>query len=48
MYTVEIVKDKFWILEDVGIKLGTLRRTKSSNFEVIIKEDDLKLLASML
>lgn len=45
MYTVEIVKDKFWILEDAGIKLGTLRRTKSSDFEVIIKEDGLETLS---
>ena len=45
MYTVEIVKDKFWILEDAGIKLGTVRRTKSSDFEVIIKEDGLETLS---
>lgn len=45
MYTVEIVKDKFWILEDAGIKLGTVRRTRSSDFEVIIKEDGLETLS---
>ena len=45
MYTVEIVKDKFWILEDAGIKLGTVRRTKSSDFEVIIKEDGVETLS---
>ena len=45
MYTVEIVKDKFWILEDAGIKLGTLRRTKSSDFEVIIREDGVETLS---
>ena len=27
MYTVEIVKDKFWIVEDAGIKLGLIRKT---------------------
>lgn len=45
MYTVEIVKDKFWILEDSGIKLGTVRRTKSSDFEVIIKEEGQEVLS---
>jgi len=45
MYTVEIVKDKFWILEDSGIKLGTIRRTKSSDFEVIIREDGFETLS---
>lgn len=45
MYTVEIVKDKFWILEDAGIKLGTIRRTKSSDFEVIIREDGFETLS---
>ena len=45
MYTVEIIKDKFWILEDSGIKLGTIRRTKSSDFEVIIREDGFETLS---
>lgn len=45
MYTVEIVKDKFWILEDAGIKLGTVRRTRSSDFEVIIREDGVETLS---
>ena len=45
MYTIEIVKDKFWILEDAGIKLGTIRRTKSSDFEVIIREDGFETLS---
>jgi hypothetical protein len=45
MYTVEIIKDKFWIVEDAGIKLGTIRRTKSSDFEVIIREDGLEILS---
>jgi hypothetical protein len=38
MYTTEIVKNKFWILEDAGVKLGTIRRTNSEYFEVIIKD----------
>jgi len=38
MYTVEIVKDKFWIVEDAGIKLGLIRRTESSDFEVIMQD----------
>lgn len=38
MYTIEIVKDKFWILEDSGIKLGIIRKTRSSDFEVITKD----------
>ena len=25
MYTKEIVKDKFWILENAGVKIGTIR-----------------------
>ena len=32
MYTVEIVKDRFWIVEDAGIKLGLIRKTQSSDF----------------
>lgn len=38
MYTVEIVKDRFWIVEDAGIKLGLIRKTKSSDFEVIMQD----------
>jgi len=38
MYTVEIVKDKFWIVEDAGIKLGIIRKTKYSHFEVIMRD----------
>ena len=38
MYTVEIVKDKFWIVEDAGIKLGLIRKTGSSDFEVIMQD----------
>ena len=38
MYTVEIVKDKFWIVEDAGIKLGLIRKTEYSHFEVIMRE----------
>ena len=45
MYTVEIVKDKFWIVEDAGIKLGLIRKTRSSDFEVIIREDGIETLS---
>lgn len=45
MYTIEIVKDKFWIVEDAGIKLGIIRKTKSSDFEVIIKEEGQEVLS---
>lgn len=38
MYTVEIVKDRFWIVEDAGIKLGLIRKTKTSDFEVIMQD----------
>ena len=38
MYTVEIVKNRFWIVEDAGVKLGLIRKTESSVFEVIINE----------
>ena len=38
MYTVEIIKDKFWIVEDSGIKLGLIRKTGSSDFEVIMQD----------
>lgn len=38
MYTVEIIKDKFWIVEDAGIKLGLIRKTQSSDFEVIMQD----------
>ena len=38
MYTVEILKDKFWIVEDAGIKLGLIRKTRSSDFEVIMQD----------
>lgn len=47
MYTVEIVKDKFWIVEDAGIKLGLIRKTKSSDFEVIIREDGVNETLSL-
>lgn len=45
MYTVEIVKDRFWIVEDAGIKLGIIRKTQSSDFEVIIREDGFETLS---
>jgi len=36
MYTTEIVKDRFWILEDSGVKLGTIRKS-GETFEVILR-----------
>ncbi len=42
MYTTEIIKDKFWILEDAGVKLGTIRKKDDSDFEVIIRNEELK------
>lgn len=38
MYTVEIVKNKFWIVEDAGVKLGLIRKTETSDFEVIMQD----------
>jgi|TARA_Y100000022_G_scaffold96904_1_gene83507 hypothetical protein len=44
MYTTEIIKDKFWILEDAGVKLGTIRKKDDSNFEVIIRNEGIDIL----
>ena len=45
MYTTEIIKDKFWILEDAGVKLGTIRQEDStSNFEVIMRSKGVEYL----
>jgi len=41
MYTKEIVKDKFWILENAGIKIGTIRFCSSNDFELNIRQSDL-------
>jgi len=41
MYTKEIVKDKFWILENAGIKIGTIRFCSSDDFELNIRQSDL-------
>ena len=40
IYTKEIVKDKFWILENSGVKIGTIRFCSSDDFELNIKEED--------
>jgi hypothetical protein len=46
MYTVEIVKDRFWIVEDAGIKLGLIRKIRSSDFEVIMQDAiDIEILS---
>ena len=39
IYTKEIVKDKFWIVENSGVKIGTIRFCSSDDFELNIKED---------
>ena len=46
MYTIEIIKDKFWIVEDAGVKLGTIRRSSSSDFEVIMNDELVVVLLS--
>ena len=38
MYTTEIVKDKFWIVENSGVKVGTIRNCSSDLFEVNIRD----------
>ena len=44
MYTTEIVKDRFWILEDSGVKLGTIRKS-GENFEVILRGEGVEDLS---
>ena len=39
-YTKEIIKDKFWIVEDAGVKVGTIRKCSSDTFEINIRDDD--------
>tara|TARA_A200000159_G_C7167037_1_gene273773 strand:- start:181 stop:672 length:492 start_codon:yes stop_codon:yes gene_type:complete len=46
MYTTEIIKDKFWILEDAGVKLGTIRKKDDSDFEVIIRSKGVEILST--
>ena len=41
IYTKEIVKDKFWILENSGIKIGTLRFCSSDDFVVNVTNTDI-------
>ena len=43
IYTKEIVKDKFWILENSGVKIGTIRFCSSDDFELNIKEEDVAI-----
>lgn len=40
IYTTEIVKDKFWIVEDAGVKVGTIRKCSSDDFELNIRSVD--------
>ena len=46
MYTTEMIKDKFWILEDAGVKLGTIRKKDDSDFEVIIRNEGIEILST--
>ena len=46
MYTTQIIKDKFWILEDAGVKLGTIRKKDDSDFEVIIRNEGIEILST--
>ena len=41
IYTTEIVKDKFWIVENSGVKIGTIRFCSSDDFELNLKDDEL-------
>ena len=41
IYTKEIVKDKFWILENSGIKIGTIRFCSSDDFVVNVRNTDI-------
>ena len=40
VYTTEIVKDKFWIVEDAGVKIGIIRKCSSDDFELNIRSVD--------
>jgi|ETN07SMinimDraft_1059922.scaffolds.fasta_scaffold01255_10 hypothetical protein len=41
IYTTEIIKDKFWIVEDTGVKIGTIRKCSSDDFELNIRSVDI-------
>jgi hypothetical protein len=41
IYTTEIIKDKFWIVEDAGVKVGTIRKCSSDDFELNIRSVDI-------
>ena len=43
IYTKEIVKDKFWIMENSGVKIGTIRFCSSDDFELNIREEDVAI-----
>ena len=45
IYTKEIVKDKFWIIENSGVKVGTIRKCSSDDFELNVRNlDDMKTI----
>ena len=46
IYTKEIVKDKFWILENTGVKIGTIRFCSSDDFELNMKNIDVGSLTN--
>ena len=41
IYTKEIVKDKFWIVQNSGVKIGTIRFCSSDDFELNLRDDEL-------
>jgi|TARA_B110000459_G_scaffold189241_1_gene223168 hypothetical protein len=40
IYTKQIVKDKFWIMENSGVKIGTIRCCSSDDFELNLIDED--------
>ena len=48
IYTKEIIKDKFWIVEDTGVKIGTIRYCSSDDFELNIRNVNEHVSISVL
>ena len=48
IYTTEIIKDKFWIVEDTGVKIGTIRKCSSDDFELNIQSVNEHVSTSVL
>jgi len=48
IYTTEIIKDKFWIVEDTGVKIGTIRKCSSDDFELNIQSVNEHVSISVL